>query len=101
MELLVEPKMQNPFWKMHGGALCTLVDLAGTAAIMSLSPTQPGVSVDLNVSFLSAADIGETLIITSKVEKLGQKLGFTDVRISEKLSGRLVAVGRHTKYFSG
>jgi len=45
---------------LHGGATSTLIDYFTTYAIMSLDDGRhPGVSVELNVSFLSAYDIEE------------------------------------------
>ena len=85
---------------MHGGAICTIVDVVGTMAILSLDVTKPGVSVDLNVSFVSAAKSGEQVLIKGTCHKLGRKLGFTEVRI-ESEDGKLIATGRHTKAFPG
>lgn len=92
------------------GATCTLVDIVGTMALMTLSPTNPGVSVDLNTSFVAAAKEGDELriegkydyasavlfpchqltfptsltkfcdIVVRRVLKCGSRLGFTQVR---------------------
>lgn len=62
------------------GALSTLVDITSTIALMTKDVSKAGVSVELNVSFASAAKIGEEVIIEAWVLKMGRKLGFTQVR---------------------
>ena len=96
--LQIDKPLENAYNTLHGGAICTIVDVVGTMAILSLDVTKPGVSVDLNVSFVSAAKSGETVVIKGTCHKLGRKLGFTEVRI-ESEDGTLVATGRHTKAF--
>ena len=56
---LLSKALENAYNTLHGGAICTIVDVVGTMAILSLDVTKPGVSVDLNVSFVSAAKSGE------------------------------------------
>ena len=69
-------------------------------------PTRPGVSVEMNQSFCSAAACGEPLEITGTVLRYGRTLGFTEVSIrlageqDAQAPGRLVATGRHTKFFA-
>ena len=57
-----------------------------------------GMSVNMNISYMSAAKVGETIIIDSETTKFGKTLAFLNVTIREKLSGRLIAQGSHTKY---
>jgi len=100
----------NNFGTLHGGCIATLVDVVGTLALLGQHPSRPGVSVEMNQSFLAAAKVDEILNVEGRVLRYGRKLGFTEVTIravagdmestatlgSEE--GRLVAVGRHTKY---
>ncbi len=51
-------------------------------ALLSVDSSKPGVSVDLNVSFIAAAQKGQTLTIEGRVLKLGRSLGFTEVTLS-------------------
>jgi len=87
---------------LHGGATSTLIDYFTTYAIMSLDDGRhPGVSVELNVSFLSAAPKGTRIFIESEVQKSGKSLAFSTCTIKKKTeSGRLVAMGRHTKFLA-
>ena len=60
-----------------------------------------GVSVELSVSFLSAAPAGATIFVEGRVLKTGKRLGFTTVDIfrHDAATGKRidVATGRHTK----
>ena len=56
-----------------------------------------------NQSFCSAAAQGDRLLVAGSVLRYGRTLGFTEVTIRRReddgTAGRLVAVGRHTKFF--
>jgi acyl-coenzyme A thioesterase 13 len=97
--LTVTPELCNNYKTLHGGATSTLVDVVGTLALLGKDPTRPGVSVEMNQSFTSAAKVGDQLRITGKVLRSGKTLGFTEVNIySADDSARLIATGRHTKF---
>ena len=63
---------------------------------LTLDPLRAGVSVELNVSFVSAAPAGSQIHVRGEVLKAGKKLGFTAVEIRSE-EGKLIATGRHTK----
>ena len=96
--MLVDEGVQNAYKTLHGGAVSTIVDVVGTMALLSIDATKPGVSVDLNVSFATAAKASSIVQIEGKVLKMGKRLGFTTVDIRRE-DGALVATGRHTKAF--
>ena len=54
-------------------------------------------SVELSVSFLAAAKLGEDVTVHGRVLRTGKKLGFTHVDVRRKSDGTLLATGRHTK----
>ena len=97
-ELPVTKELSNAFSTLHGGAAATLVDVVGTLALLSNKATKPGVSVEINVSYASAAKCGTTVEITGRVTKYGKRLGFTQVDIVTLPDRQLVATGRHTKF---
>ena len=98
-ELTVSRELSNNFGTLHGGTTALLVDVVGTLALLGRDPKRPGVSVEMNQSFLAAAREGERLTIAGSVLKYGRTLGFTEVTISSAdQPGRLIAIGRHTKF---
>ena len=62
----VEKHLHNANRNLHGGAICTLVDVVGTLALLGKDPTKPGVSVDLNVNFLRAGMPNEDIYIAKR-----------------------------------
>lgn len=73
------------------------MDVLGTLALLSKDNTRPGVSVDINVSYLAGVKEGEKLLCKGTVLKTGRTLGFTSVEIRRASDGVLVVAGRHTK----
>ncbi|KAF9996831.1 hypothetical protein BGZ79_009446, partial [Entomortierella chlamydospora] len=95
-ELVVAPHHLNRVGGCHGGLLSHIVDTGGSLAIAADGMYATGISTDLNVSFVSGAQLGDKLSIKSRCLKLGGTLAYTDVEIS--VGDRIVAMGRHTKY---
>jgi acyl-coenzyme A thioesterase 13 len=83
-ELPIDVRHANTYGSLHGGCSATIVDVVGTMALLTKDPLRPGVSVDLNVTYLAAAKLGETVRIVGKVLKSGKRLGFTEVSITSK-----------------
>ncbi len=94
--LTVTEALSNSYGTLHGGATATLVDVVGTLAALSVDPLRPGVSVEMNQSFVRAAKVGEVLRIEGRCLKAGARLAFTEVDILNA-RGEIVATGRHTK----
>ncbi|XP_027742680.1 acyl-coenzyme A thioesterase 13 isoform X2 [Myiozetetes cayanensis] len=97
-EMKVEEEHTNRFGTLHGGLTATLVDVVSTAALLYTERATPGVSVDMNISYTSAAKIGEEILITAQILKQGRSLAFATVDLTNKATGKLIAQGRHTKF---
>ncbi|KAM9823905.1 acyl-coenzyme A thioesterase 13 [Neosynchiropus ocellatus] len=97
-EMRVEEEHTNRGGTMHGGLTATLVDVISTLAIMNSERGAPGVSVDLNVTYMSAAKVGDDIVITAHVLKEGRTLAFANVDLTNKVTGKMIASGRHTKH---
>ncbi|XP_053719811.1 acyl-coenzyme A thioesterase 13 [Synchiropus splendidus] len=100
-EMRVEEEHTNRGGTMHGGLTATLVDVISTLAIMNSERGAPGVSVDLNVTYMSAAKLGDDVLITAHVLKEGRTLAFANVDLTNKATGKMIAAGRHTKHLGG
>ncbi|NXS85405.1 ACO13 thioesterase, partial [Erpornis zantholeuca] len=97
-EMKVEEEHTNRGGTLHGGLTATLVDVVSTAALMYTERATPGVSVDMNITYTSAAKIGEEILITAQILKQGKTLAFATVDLTNKATGKLIAQGRHTKF---
>lgn len=99
VRLEVTENVQNYGGSLHGGAIATLVDDAGTAAIISKDrENRPGVTTDLNVSYFSPAPGGTFVLAEATVLKIGKTLAFVSVDIRRQHDQVLVAQGRMTKF---
>ncbi|WP_439488595.1 PaaI family thioesterase [Algoriphagus sp.] len=86
----VSSEMCNPAKILHGGVASLMIDdvigmgnfVAGSAYLMT--------SINLNVDFLSAAQIGDKLEVTAKLVRSGSNLNHWEAVII-KNSGKLVA----------
>lgn len=97
-EIKVEEEHTNRGGTLHGGLTATLVDVISTTAIMYSERGAPGVSVDMNITYMNAAKVGEDVLITAQVLKQGRTLAFATVDLTSKATGKLIAQGRHTKH---
>ncbi|NXV74047.1 ACO13 thioesterase, partial [Atlantisia rogersi] len=97
-EMKVEEEHTNRGGTLHGGLTATLVDVVSTTALLYTERAVPGVSVDMNITYTSAAKIGEDILITAQILKQGRNIAFASVDLTNKATGKLIAQGRHTKY---
>ncbi|XP_033010601.1 acyl-coenzyme A thioesterase 13 [Lacerta agilis] len=97
-EMKVEEEHTNRGGTLHGGLTATLIDDVSTFALLYTERAAPGVSVDMNITYMSAAKIGDEIQITAEILKQGRKLAFANVDLINKATGKLIAQGRHTKY---
>ncbi|XP_011315256.1 acyl-coenzyme A thioesterase 13 [Fopius arisanus] len=95
-EFIVGDEHLNSAGTLHGGCSATIIDCISSYALMTKSGF-PGVSVDLNVSFLKSAVPGEVITVDAKTVKAGRTLAFLEVEMFKK-GGAIVARGQHTKF---
>lgn len=96
-EFTIAPEHINKGGGLHGGYTATLVDMITTYALMS-QPCHPGVSVDINVSYLKGAKEGDQVLIEANTVRVGKTLAFIDCVLKLKENNAVIAKGTHTKY---
>lgn len=99
----LEPQHLNSKGGLHGSVTATLVDFMGGVAIASTDlRDNTGVSVDMNISFLSLARVGDSVEVEGVVDKIGGSLAYTTITIrkvdGDKAEHPIVARGSHTKF---
>lgn len=79
---------------LHGGAVCTLVDIAAIGAVASMLKPDERMAgtAEISVSFLRPA-IGHTVFAEARLLKKGRTLAVCDVDVTND-AGKLVAKGR-------
>ncbi|XP_035216054.1 acyl-coenzyme A thioesterase 13-like [Stegodyphus dumicola] len=96
-ELKIANEHKNRAGLLHGGMTSTLVDAVSTMALFS-KIERPGVSIEMSVSFIRPANIGDELFIEGKILKVGKNLAFLTVDVKNKITGQIIAQGKHTKF---
>ncbi|KAJ3641238.1 hypothetical protein Zmor_027753 [Zophobas morio] len=96
-EVKVDESHTNPMGGLHGGFSATLVDCISTYALMT-QVAAPNVSVDIHMSYLKGAKIGDEILVDANVIKKGKTLAFLDVVIKNKSNGDVLVKGSHTKF---
>jgi acyl-coenzyme A thioesterase 13 len=95
----VLPRVQNRNGTLHGGCIATLVDVVGTAAILTNS-RRGGVSLNINTNYLSPMPGNGIVLIDAKVLRIGRSIATASVDLRDVSSGKLVAQGQHVKFIS-
>lgn len=54
--------------------------------------------MSMSYRYMSAAKMGEDVLITAEVLKQGRTLAFASVDLTSKVTGKIIAQGRHTKH---
>lgn len=99
LRLPVDEPVHNLSGTLHGGAIATLVDIAGTLAIITADRDgRSGVTTDLNISYFSPGLSGQAVVADAQVLKNGKTLAFVTVDVRRQNDNVLVAQGRMTKY---
>lgn len=86
---------------IHGAVSASLVDWSGGLAIASHGLEKSGASIDIHISYIGTAHVGDVLHIEATASKVGRSIAFTTIRISKLVDGRpgpMVATASHTKY---
>jgi len=97
MGLALRPELSNRGGVMHGGAIMSLIDAAGGAAVRTMQrpgdplPALP--STDISTSFINPAQ-GNVIAIGHAVRR-GRTVAFAEVEVRDA-AGTLVALGRTT-----
>lgn len=100
--LILSQEHLNSKHGLHGSVSATIIDAFGGLAIASTDLREKtGASVDLNVSYLGSAGLGDEIEIEGKAEKVGGSLAFTSVtlyKVKDGVRGAVIVMGRHTKF---
>lgn len=97
--LLVTPKLANRYKTLHGGAIGSLVEMLGCAAIKSVAGPKDGMVTDINISYISGSPIEEEVEFEAKVLRLHENVGVATVDVRNKKTRKAAAQGRVTMCF--
>lgn len=95
--LVLAPEHLNSVGSIHGSVSATIVDWASGSALATMG-SKSGASVDMHVTFLSKAKLGEMVEVKGIVDRLGGRIAFTRVEVRKVEGGELVVTAIHTKF---
>ena len=87
MSLVATADTLNGNGKLHGGTLCTLLDVTAYLAVLpSLDPSQTAVTHNMNASFFGSSSPGDELVFEARVVHRGRTLAFvqSDARVGDR-----------------
>lgn len=100
--LTLTPTHVNSRGGLHGAVSAAIVDFTTGLSIASWDlRATTGASVDMHISYLSTAGVGDVVQIVATAERVGGALAYTTCRMSKVMDGgetKLVTLGQHTKY---
>ena len=70
----VEEWEQNPIGTMHGGLIATAIDSTCGILVRYLSGTLRTPTVSMTINYLATVPVGERLLVTARVVKVGRSL---------------------------
>ncbi|WVZ85734.1 hypothetical protein U9M48_032623 [Paspalum notatum var. saurae] len=97
---VVTPRLASPAGYLRSGVTATLADQLGSAVFFCSGLRTSGVSLEISVSFVDAAAIGEEIEVEGRLLRAGKSVGVVSVDFRKKKTGKLIAQGRHTKYLA-
>ena len=97
---VVTPRLASPAGYLLSGVTATLADQLGSAVFYCSGVGLSGVSVELSVSYVDAATVGEEIEVEGKLLRAGKSVGVVSVDFRKKRTGKLMAQARHTKYLA-
>ncbi|KAF8772728.1 hypothetical protein HU200_005447 [Digitaria exilis] len=97
---VVAPRHASPAGYLRSGVTATLADQIGSAVFFCSGLPTSGVSVEISVSFVDAAAVGEEIEVEGKLLRAGKSVGVVSVDFRKKKTGKLMAQARHTKYLA-
>lgn len=87
----------------HGGAVGTLIDTAGTGAVIAGHDFNHGsriATVSMTVNYVGAA-VGENAVAVARVVRRGRRISFAEVDVRAETTGKLLAHAVLTLSISG
>ncbi|KAH6674151.1 acyl-coenzyme A thioesteras-like protein 13 [Halenospora varia] len=99
--LVLSKNHVNSRGTIHGAVSAALVDWSGGLSIATHGLEKTGASIDIHVTYIGTAQIGDTIEIEAIANKIGRSMAFTTIRIYKIVDGKqgpMVATASHTKY---
>ena len=95
----IEEEHTNRGGGLHGGLSALLVDCISTIALVHPEePLKLGVSVNMDLTYMKGAKVGDDVLIDAKLLRKGRNLAFLEVELKNKNTNDVLVKGSHTKF---
>jgi len=99
VEFVLREEHVNGKNTLHGGLTAALVDIVTARAVGLTVKDVPMVSVDISVSYMLPAKLGEVVTIEAVCLKIGKNIAFTEATFRRKSDNAIIAKGKHNISF--
>lgn len=99
--MVVSEEHLNIYGLLHGGFTSTLVDAVSTYALLTHEKNnehKPGVSLNLNITFMKPALSGELITINARTIRVGRTEAFISIDITKNEGKDIIVNGSHIKF---
>lgn len=96
VSLKIEEHHLNFHGTAHGGVVFALADIAFAAASNSRGQTAVGLNVD--IAYLQATEVGDTLVAVAEEIRLNGPIGLYEITVVNRYKGGIVARNQATVY---
>ncbi|CAN6270142.1 unnamed protein product [Urochloa humidicola] len=97
---VVASRHASPAGYLRSGVTAMLADQLGSAVFYCSGLLTSGVSLEISISFVDVATVGEEIEVEGKLLRAGKSVGVISVDFRKKKTGKLMAQARHTKYLA-
>ncbi|KAI4503814.1 hypothetical protein M0802_001217 [Mischocyttarus mexicanus] len=99
-ELTVSEEHLNSGGTLHGGFTATIIDCISTYALMTCGTGAPGVSVNMNITYMKPAFPGDVVEVNAKTIRAGRTLAYLAVDLTKNNGKDIIANGKHIKFIA-
>ncbi len=89
----VEPWMANRAGLMHGGIICTAIDMTAATLARFFAGENYCPTVSLDVKYIRPVEVGDMMVVTVKGTAIGRRISQIQAEAVSRKSGKLVATG--------
>jgi uncharacterized protein (TIGR00369 family) len=97
LEISVKSEYLNGYGGVFGGAMAAIMDLSASVLSFYLDPRVSS-TMELNVTYVGVARLGETLSVQVFSPKAGKNILFTTIEVRSK--GKVIALATNTRTFA-
>ena len=89
----IQPWQVNRAGHLHGGLMCTALDMTMAVLVRALSGQNFAPTVSMDVKYIRPIKLGETMLVTVKANAMGRRITHLTCESRNSSTGKLLASG--------